>query len=337
MESDHDVFYDHDILIAINFLEPHEKEIIIEKVLPRMKMMLKDVEPVKKAAIENKIAIEKRLLDIDIESEMQENVKKARYDRETIATDADQTHEEIEIEDDEEDNDEDVVANIKQDHMMTMPAETLTETSRPPSKGMNKEPEPESEFTDCDVCHQSVRKSVLNFHRKSHISAADPKMSECPHCKKMLQNTSMWRHKQRCSALKMSNSISQESTANKTSEQSTPVNFQCKICFMNFPKLANLKWHTTEEHSMDLQDVEQMLSENSADNVNKPDKMAGIKLDPDMLEKVMKSAEAAVESMVEKGKYKCKYCDDIFVNRSNAKRHENRRHPEIVYNTKIMA
>ena len=121
---------------------------------------------------------------------------------------------------------------------------------------------------------------------------------------------------------------------------------------MNFPKLANLKWHTTEEHSMDLQDVEQMLSQNAADNrtryadnisqnaadnVTKPNRLSAVKLDPDMLEKVMKSAEAAVESMVEKGKYKCKYCDDIFVNRSNAKRHENRRHPEIVYKTKIAA
>ena len=78
MESDHDVFYDHDILIAINFLEPHEKEIIIEKVLPRMKIMLKDVKPVKRTAVEKKIPIEKRLLDIDIESEMQENVKQHR-------------------------------------------------------------------------------------------------------------------------------------------------------------------------------------------------------------------------------------------------------------------
>ena len=43
VESDHDVFFDHDILIAINFLESHEKEVIIEKVLPRMKMLFQNM------------------------------------------------------------------------------------------------------------------------------------------------------------------------------------------------------------------------------------------------------------------------------------------------------
>ena len=64
VESAHDVFYDHDILIAINFLEAHEKEVIIAKVLPRMKLLFNKVRSFNgKFVIGNKLTIEKRLLE----------------------------------------------------------------------------------------------------------------------------------------------------------------------------------------------------------------------------------------------------------------------------------
>ena len=48
MENDHDAFYNQDLLISLNFLEDFEREEIIEKALPRMKVIFKNVEGFKK-------------------------------------------------------------------------------------------------------------------------------------------------------------------------------------------------------------------------------------------------------------------------------------------------
>ena len=40
MERSHDVFQDQDIVMAISFLDPHEKEVIIDQVIPRIKKLL---------------------------------------------------------------------------------------------------------------------------------------------------------------------------------------------------------------------------------------------------------------------------------------------------------
>ena len=52
MENDHDAFYNQDLLISLNFLEDFEREEIIEKALPRMKVIFKNVEGFKKGQIE---------------------------------------------------------------------------------------------------------------------------------------------------------------------------------------------------------------------------------------------------------------------------------------------
>jgi len=344
VESDHDVFYDHDILIAINFLESHEKEVIIEKVLPRMKMLLQNMKTQKiKAVDKNKLPIEKRLLEFDAESAMQETVKKGRYEQEIIpGNNISKAREEIDIDDsDEEEKDERVT---KKEYSNARPVETLTEISQPSIKN-SPDIDTESEFCECDVCHQSVRKSVFEFHRKSHLSTLqDPKMVECPHCKKVMQRTSLWKHKGRCMVLKLSNSISHEETPDHEPEPDTeekkdvPAIFQCKICFINFPKLASLKWHTTEEHSLDLEDVEEMLNEGSTDTAVKnsgqspaDNNRTNVKAEAgaDVVEKD-NTGEAAIEARSETEKFKCKYCDDVFTKRNNARRHEKRRHSEIV-------
>ena len=65
METDHDAFFQHDILTAINFLEDHEKEVIIEKVLPRMKLQLETAKQFnKKGLASSRLEIETRLLEL---------------------------------------------------------------------------------------------------------------------------------------------------------------------------------------------------------------------------------------------------------------------------------
>ena len=86
METDHDAFFQHDILTAINFLEDHEKEVIIEKVLPRMKLQLETAKQFnKKGLASSRLEIETRLLELqedDSEDEVGSPEKKARYGEE---------------------------------------------------------------------------------------------------------------------------------------------------------------------------------------------------------------------------------------------------------------
>ena len=335
VESDHDVFYDHDILIAINFLEAHEKEVIIEKVLPRMRMIFNDVSYSNRKSIDDKLAIEKRLLEKDDEDEVLETLnhapKKTKHtDEEKNNGSKIQRKEEINLEDSDE---EDEKYNDKEEKDMQRASETLTENIQPTESILKTQPDSESEFSDCDVCHQSIRKSVFDFHRKSHLSSEAKINVECQHCGKVMQKTSMWRHmKSRCpTLLKMSKPISEETPdVPVMSEQTSKGSFQCKICFTDFQKLASLKLHTTEEHSLDLEDVEQMLSESSQDSgketTHKTDTKASVKLDPEILEK-MKATEFNEPG---NDKFKCRYCDNVFTKKNNARRHEKRTHPEYV-------
>ena len=43
MEVDHDCFFEQDLVIALNFLEEFERQEIIERVLPRMKVIFENV------------------------------------------------------------------------------------------------------------------------------------------------------------------------------------------------------------------------------------------------------------------------------------------------------
>jgi len=334
VESDHDVFYDHDILIAINFLEAHEKEVIIEKVLPRMRMIFNEVSfSNRKTSIDDKLAIEKRLLEKDGEDEELETLdhapKKAKYaDRENESSKI-QRKEEINLEDSEDEDEKNDEKREERD--MPLASETLTENIQPTGILQNQS-DSAGEFSDCDVCHQSIRKSVLDFHRKSHFSEAKANV-ECQHCGKVMQKTSMWRHmKSRCpTLLKLGKPISEETPdVPVASEQMVaPESFQCKICFTNFQRLGSLKMHTTEEHSLDLEDVEQMLSEsqeNVKETTHKTENKASVKLDPEILEK-MKATEYNEPG---NEKFKCRYCDNVFTKKNNARRHEKRTHPEYV-------
>ena len=60
LETSHEVFYGFEVLMALIFLEDHEKEVIVEKVLPRMKLCLETARKKKDSEIET-LDIEKRL------------------------------------------------------------------------------------------------------------------------------------------------------------------------------------------------------------------------------------------------------------------------------------
>ena len=67
LEVNHDVFFQQDLLMALNFLEDHERDVIIEKVLPRMKLTLNNAKNLdKKDVLKKKLDIEKRIFGVEI-------------------------------------------------------------------------------------------------------------------------------------------------------------------------------------------------------------------------------------------------------------------------------
>jgi len=411
VESDHDVFFDHDILIAINFLEAHEKEVIIEKVLPRMRLLFDNVRSVDgRIAIGDKLNIEKRLLE---DANEQSQAKKAKYDfsngvedvNEVVKTQmdssielSDRSREDIEIADDSEDENHSVLDKLNDDDDSDIEndavsvGETLAESIQSIRDILKDKNDHSSEFTDCDVCHQSVRKSIFEFHRKSHLSAAQT-TAECEVCRKVMQKKSLYKHKRRCHILNMSRQTS-EVVADDTIDKNDPphvvdstvvnsprkdfsksstsfttegesqcyickkpmlkgnirrhirmvhgseLDFKCKICFTGFQKLESLKWHTTKEHNLDLEDVEQMLQENS-DNQSEQTQhkkvnqllQGNVKLDPDILEKVMKVDQVDSGDKLEDGdakRFKCDQCDNEYSNKDSVRRHRRKAHPQFM-------
>jgi len=416
MESDHDVFYDHDILIAINFLEAHEKDVIVEKVLPRMRLLFDNVRSFNgKISVGDKLAIEKRLLENDDTGTDSSNLpakKKARFSLENDEineVDTSEMESSIELSDrgdeinlgDDSDDEDQIVQKVNDDDSeeendAVSVGETLAESINSIRDILKdkKDNEYEDEFADCDICHQSIRKSIFDFHRKSHLSAAKT-TAECDICRKVMQKKSLYKHKKRCHILGMNRSNLVDDTINKDASvnvseleveiakdatksaevdvhtpstnngesqcyickktmlkgnirrhirmvHTTELDFKCKICFTGFQKLESLKWHTTKEHNLDLEDVEQMLQEgneelskdeekrytNSSDNPN-----VSVELDPQILEKVMKAEQDEPSDKANEGdtkKYKCDQCDNEYTNKDSVRRHMRKAHPQLV-------
>jgi len=414
MESDHDVFFGHDILIAINFLEAHEKEVIIEKVLPRMKLLFANIRSFDGKFVpgDGKLGLEKRLLEMDDDSSgnptkkfkpNKENEYESLKDLNSSIeiSDVSVVNEEIDIGDDSDDDnidnkisDEDV--EIENDAAVSV-GDTLTESINSIKdilKGSNKA-NTDDEFTTCDVCNLSVRKSILDFHRKSHLSGAKSAVAECDVCRKVMQKKSLSKHRRRCEIMNLSkNNFADQnleendddnfeqpaSTVDDQSNHPKPeendfrkssnqcpvcfkpmlkgnirrhirmvhggdaeVDFKCKICFTGFPQLEGLKMHTNKEHHLDLEDVEQMLQEKSKDQNKRSENdgrminesyQGSVNLDPEILEKVMKSVEddnSVGENYedVDTKKFKCEHCDNVYTNKDSVRRHRRKAHTSL--------
>merc|ERR1712192_377540 len=94
LETVHDSLYSADILIAVMFLGQHEKEVILEKVVPRIKNVLDGVKDSAQTRLrieellEERVANEKKTMEVDISAETEEIAEEE--DCETIEDSDDQ-------------------------------------------------------------------------------------------------------------------------------------------------------------------------------------------------------------------------------------------------------
>jgi len=94
MEVDHDCFFEQDLLIALNFLEEFERQEIIERVLPRMKVIFENVKKYSGGDSENASTyLNKRLFEDSDANEIPKKVK--LMDADSINNNAECSKEEV--------------------------------------------------------------------------------------------------------------------------------------------------------------------------------------------------------------------------------------------------
>ena len=179
LETSHEIFYGYETLIAIAFLEDHEKEVIVEKVLPRMKLFLDTAKSLnKKYPTGARLDIEKKLCGDEDASEEKEGTEEQFQRREVRDdTEAEETEDEDREESEDEDenpskrsrlNEIDVSASLEisldeSDETLFFPDDLKTPDPGVSSSGVGDKPK---DTVECPICHNNFKKKSMNKHRQ---------------------------------------------------------------------------------------------------------------------------------------------------------------------------
>ena len=271
LQNQHDVFHHLDFQIATNFLEDFEKDEIIVKLLPRMKVVFEGAKvPGKRSreVEEGEEEANKGRTDEDVN----------KYDDENKDDDENKEEGKIAYEDSSDDNFE-IVAdenpdgpNEKQDKktIQDHKGQSVKEESlkaekdnvkniQDSGKDQNGEKGGVKTSSKLGKIRQSKRKSVQSNLRKTPTPwkesvVVDTKNNNfktaitfCPHCQKEMLKRNIRRH------LRVVHGQEQSSLP----EQPLLL-FQCKICSAGFSSRDELCLHTSKVHTLDIEDVEAM-------------------------------------------------------------------------------
>jgi len=320
IESNHDVFYDQDILIAINFLEAHEKEVIIEKVLPRMKLLFENTVGNERIFPGHKrLNIEKRLLDADFQDELSKPSSKRVALSNMDDEDKIQYDDNLDVNSENSDGELSSKSSDVEKHALGK-EQVLALGSRVK----------EDEFLDCEICKQSIRKSVFEIHSKSHLltSSADLNVNDV---EMMAQSKSLKEFGDEDTYTRSVSKKESESTIECTICRKTISkgnikrhirmvhpgggDFKCKICFTGFQDLDDLKEHTKKDHSLELEEIEEILQESNKDQHDNTFQ------NPSKHESTMNTSAHHGSK-----KLKCDQCDNFYSSKESLRKHVKRYH-----------
>merc|ERR1711874_258039 len=167
LETSHEIFYGYEALIAMAFLEDHEKEVIVEKVLPRMKLFLDTAKSHSKTYPSGaRLDIEKKLYGEEEESEHEEQSGK-------LEENEDENEENEESEDEDENpskrsrlsmidvNESLEISLDESDETLFFPDDL--KTSDPGVSGGWDKPK---DTVECPICHNNFKKKSMNKHKQ---------------------------------------------------------------------------------------------------------------------------------------------------------------------------
>ena len=266
LEVNHDVFYEQDLLMALNFLEDHEREVIIEKVLPRMKLALDNAKNTDKGNKSKILSIDKRLSSEELSKENEEA--------------STENTEEIEVEMDslinlEEVVEEDVLNSPKRIKLDdTFEDEILAEAL----EVSLDEGEEEVLFNQNNT--ESAGDSDFVLEGNPEIEVLEKDVVVCTICNNKYKKRSMWNHTKRCELREKVRKLKEQNEAEKNLAKETDVKDEsttangdnkednnedtdrdnasnlliqmttCSICSKSFSSRGNLKKHIKYVHKV---------------------------------------------------------------------------------------
>ena len=287
LENQHDVFHHLDFQIAINFLEDFEKEDLISKLLPRMKVVFEGAKvPGKRSRDENEMELEVEAKKEKIETDLDRDEEKEEEENNVYEDSSDDN---FEIVTDENPDGQ----SIKQDPKTSQDKKgpnvkevSLKAEKEEEDKGNEKDTQDGGkEDKDCidgskkeestgvetpskpGIIRKSPRKSVPSRKvfkltktptpRKESVVVATKNNNNnfrtavtiCPRCQKEMLKRNLRRH------LRVVHG--QEPPSHPDLHHQLLL-FKCKICSAGFASRDDLGLHTSEVHTLNIEDVEAM-------------------------------------------------------------------------------
>jgi len=276
MENDHDVFHDQDLLMALSFLKMEEKEVIITKVLPRMKELLDAaVILTEKKALNSPFLIHKKL------SEYEASIEEYNDPKDEESTN-----------DNTNDNINNSIKNVastskieikfsqliqQQENEDTNKLNLIEENDKPTPKITPAIDTPritlETEIPK--IIPNSVKKEVTtnkvikeNEDKSDKVIKKDlnktPVLLKCPVCKSLVKKYKFNMHKNNCIIMQRLKEKKQFNNAKLTSNkndknekvepssknvQATKEKLSCYYCDKEFTLKSSLERHKTWSHS----------------------------------------------------------------------------------------
>ena len=247
LATQHDIFHEMDILIAINFLDDFEKEEIISRALPRMKVVF-----------EGGRVSEKRCSEAVRDNQDHENKRKAvkksnegreETSREPSGYEDSSDDDNFEIVFDSSPGPEPPVKTVKTPVVDKEVGGEEGKRDATPEISFSEEhllldPSPDSR-PESDPC--AVRDSKLVVREEGSSRSPLPSAS-CEYCGKVMLRRNIRRH------VKVKHG--------KEERLSVPVCepqlllYKCKICSTGLSSRAELRLHTSHVHTLDIQDLE---------------------------------------------------------------------------------
>ena len=173
LETSHEIFYGYEALIAIAFLEDHEKEVIVEKVLPRMRLFLDTAKSLaKNYPTGARLDIEKKLCGDEEASKEKEETDPEKLDKnEDEETEDEEEKEESEDEDENpakrsrlgmiDVNESLEISLDESDEPLFFPDDLKT-----PDPGVSGGGDKPKDTVECPICHNNFKKKSMNKHQQ---------------------------------------------------------------------------------------------------------------------------------------------------------------------------
>ena len=244
MENDHDIFKHQDLIMSLCFLEQGEMEVVIEKVLPRMKSALDlAVTMSQKKMLNGEFAMHRRLSNFEIEHDLELEEHDQPVNDKKLKLNSDGT---VSV---YEENDAHDHTDMENDIEMVP---------------LTYEPEVKKPVVKVKRIKERIVSEIKEVRKKPVVKPA-PQEQQCPICFKMIKKYKINLHKRNCKILQKLN-LKKKQPQEEVSENSYKLNeiendlkniqenikddrVDCNFCDKKFKLKKYLKAHEKKFHT----------------------------------------------------------------------------------------